>query len=439
MNSFSKKGFVTLLILIAGLIVNLSTVQITFGLSKEPSIRKAENPVPNEYLVMLNDEVKQADIEATANRLAGKYSGKIGFYYYSVFKGFSVEMNKKDALALSREPLVEVVEENAGEELDAHSLTFVGNYENPGTSFLAGSEATQFNPINWGLDRIDQPHLPLNLTYNYTNTGANVHVYIIDTGIRSDHIELAGRIVQKIDFAGNDPDDPEDCSGHGTAVASIVGGRNTGVAKNVILHSLRITLCSSSQGVVSRKVAALDWVRDHHPVLYPGMPAVVNYSWNSKVSNTFETERVERAVNDLINAGITVVNSAGNNDDDAINYSPARLPQVLVAGATDKTDSRAFFPMFPNSPASNYGEAVDVYAPGRALMVAGKDGVNVYAEANGTSFAAPHLAGVAALYLQTNPTATPAQVQDEILLRAIHKKVQNVPSGLKQLLQKTRL
>lgn len=434
-----KKCFVTLVTLIAILTVNLSTVQTAFGLSKEPHIRRAENPVPNEYLVMLNDEVKQKNIEATANYLAKKYSGKIGFYYYSVFKGFSVEMSETDALALSQDSLVEVVEENASEKLDDHSLNFVGDYENFYSSFPAVNNATQNNPSNWGLDRIDQTDLPLDLSYTYNNTGTNVHVYIIDTGIKSDHSELAGKVAQKVDFAGNSPSAAEDCSGHGTAVASIVGGTNSGVAKNVTLHSMRITLCTSPYGIATRKAAALDWVRTNHPILYPGKPAIVNYSWNSPASSTYETNLVETAVNSLINANISVVNSAGNNNADAINYSPARLPQVLVAGATDISDSRAFYPMFSSTSASNYGNSVDVYAPGKGLTVAGIASVNAYAQANGTSFAAPHVVGVAALYLQTNPTATPAQVQDAIVLRSINNKVQNVPVGSRRILNRGKL
>jgi len=376
-------------------------------------IVKAKNRIADQYIVVLKDEVAKWDLEGKANELAGIFGGEIRFYFKDAFKGFSVNMSERAAAALSRHPLVEFVEEN-GEDTP--------------------SAGTQTPTPNWGIDRIDQFSLPLNNTYNYPNDGTNVHVFVIDTGINYTHLEFQrANGTSRVDVANsisyvNDGYGVGDCTGHGTGVASIAGGKYSGVAKNVILHSVRIGNCGALAST-ENKINALNWVAGRME-----RPAVVNYSWNNTRPGGFDA--IGQAAQGVILSGITLVNSAGNDNIDAANSTPSYLPAVITVGATDIVDRRSSW-TFPGSTIvhqSNYGSVIDLFAPGIGVKIAGVGSNNAVQTMYGTSFAAPHVAGAAALYLQTNPFATPAQVQSYIVNRAAPGKVRNVPGGTTQSL-----
>ena len=394
-----------------------SSVKISAAHKPEQSnsrIVKAKNPIPNQYIVVLKDEADKWDWEGKANEIAGTFGGEIRFYFKDAFKGFSVNMSERAADALSRHPLVKFVEEN-GEDTP--------------------SAGTQTPTPNWGIDRIDQFSLPLNNTYNYPNDGTGVHVFVIDTGINYTHLEFQrANGTSRVDVANsisyvNDGYGVGDCTGHGTGVASIAGGKYSGVAKNVILHSVRIGNCGALASTET-KAYGLNWVAGRTDL----RPAVVNYSWNNTKPSGFDL--IAQAAQGLIQSGVTLVNSAGNNNLDASGYTPTYLPEVISVGATDVVDRRSTW-TYSGSPtvyASNYGSAVDLFAPGIGVKVASIGSNNAVEFRYGTSFAAPHVTGAVALYLQTNPFATPAQVQSYIVNRAAPGKVRNVPSGTTQSL-----
>jgi hypothetical protein len=235
----------------------------------------------------------------------------------------------------------------------------------------------------------------LDQQYSYTATGFGVHVYIIDTGIRTAHNEFAGRISAGYTAITDDGRGVEDCNGHGTHVAGTVGGTTYGIAKQVTLHPVR-TLGCDGRGYMSGVVAGVDWITANHI-----KPAVANMSLGGDVSVALET-----AIRNSINRGVTYVAAAGNRGENACNYSPARLAEVITVGATDDTDTRAYF--------SNYGSCLDIFAPGFAILSAGNSSDTSSALSSGTSMASPHVAGTVALYLQTNPLATPAQVATDL-------------------------
>jgi subtilisin family serine protease len=365
------------------------TSHFTHGQGRDGSkLRKVKQAISNQYIVVLKNTVPKSNVASTANELARRHAGSLRFVYEDALKGFSVQLPEAAAIALSQNPLVEYVEENSeGSVVD-----------------------TQLNPP-WGLDRIDQRDLPLNNTYTYNATGAGVNAYIIDTGILASHLDFGGRASLVADYVN---EGCGDCYGHGTHVAGTVGGSTYGVAKGVTIRAVKV--CNGGGGcAVDATIAGVNYVTQQKQN-NPGVPAVANMSLRFS-----PTTSLDNAVRTSINAGVTYVIAAGNDSDLASNYSPARVTEALTVGATDSSDNKAWF--------SNYGSVVDIFAPGVAITSAWIGSNTAMASLDGTSMASPHVAGVAALYLQSNPGASPATVNQAIINNATPNRVINPGSG----------
>lgn len=264
----------------------------------------------------------------------------------------------------------------------------------------------------WGLDRIDQRVPELDLIYSYNYTGNTVTAYVLDTGIRYEHQEFLGRVSLGFDAYGGDG---SDCNGHGTHVAGTIGGTTYGVAKQVRLVSVRVLDCTGN-GSTSSVLAGIDWVRQNRQ-----LPAVANLSLGGAVSSTLDT-----GVSNMIAAGVATAVAAGDDNSDACNSSPARVASAMTVGATDATDVRAAL--------SNWGPCLDWFAPGMSITSANyvdSTGSIVY---SGTSMAAAHAAGAAALYLQQYPAATPAEVHTAFYNSASRSIVTSANSNNNHLL-----
>jgi subtilisin family serine protease len=355
-------------------------------------LRRNQGAIPNHYIVVLNDEIDQSRIPSVASELAHRHGSAPGFIYSRAVKGFSAQLTEAAALALARSPLVKYVEEDAE---------------------VIGASVQSSAP--WGLDRIDQRDLPLNSTYNYSNSGQGVNVYVIDSGIRFSHQEFSGRAVPGVDLVA-DGQEGNDCYGHGTHVAAIIGGNTYGVAKSATLHSVRVLDCFN-RGSLSRVVAGVEWLVGNH-----AKPAVANLSFIS----TAASETLDTAVRNVIQAGVTFVVSAGNNNIDASTRSPARVAEAITVAATDAADGSAVF--------SNYGAAVDLFAPGVDIESAWATDDAAASVRSGTSSAAPFVAGVAALVLQSNPALSPEGVGRAIASNAAVDRVAGAGTGTPNLL-----
>jgi subtilisin family serine protease len=343
----------------------------------------APNRIPGQYIVVFKPGTARSVVTSAQERIK-TLGGTILHSYSASVIGFSVKLP---------------TEGDRGQRVmeDLRRL--------PGVSYIEADQKVSIQTMQppnppgappTGLDRIDRRLLPSDHLYTYSETGSGVHAYIIDTGIRVTHTEFGGRASGAFTSI-MDGNGSNDCHGHGTNVAGIVGATTYGVAKQVTLHAVRVLDCTGN-GTVAGAIAGVDWVTANRI-----LPAVANMSLSAPSSPTLDT-----SVNSAITAGVTMVVAASNNNSDACGFSPGRVPAAITVGNIDPANDTRWA-------TSNFGTCVDLFAPGVNILSTGFGSDTATSTFTGTSQASPHVAGCAARHLQTHPAETPAQVWNRLL------------------------
>ena len=374
---------------VAALVLPFSATAAQAAPTNDPApVRGAgqADAIRGEYIVVMRQGAPKGSVD-DAKRRARADGARIHYTYDTALSGFAATLPARALDAMRNNPHVDYIEADQRVQLSA----------------------TQSNPT-WGLDRIDQRNLPLSSSYTYNATGSGVTAYIIDTGILSSHSDFGGRVAGGY-TAISDGRGTTDCNGHGTHVSGTVGGATYGVAKSVTLKPVRVLDCSGS-GTDSGVIAGVDWVTGNK-----SGPAVANMSLGGGVSSALDT-----AVQNSINAGVTYAVAAGNDSGaDACNGSPSRVGAALTVGSSTSSDARSSF--------SNIGTCLDLFAPGSSITSDWYTSTTATNTISGTSMATPHVTGVAALYLQGNPSASPATVSSAIVNGATSGVLTNVGTG----------
>ena len=320
------------------------------------------------------------NVAGLVQALEARHAFRADHVYSAALRGFAARLTASQIEALENDPTVEYVEADGIVSIVAQTLP-------------------------WGINRIDAD---IGSTKAGDGAGgvSNVNVYIIDTGIDTAHRDL--NVVKHVDFSGLFGGGNKDCNGHGTHVAGTVAARDNtvdvvGMAPGAPLTGVKVLGCNGS-GTTSGVIKGIDWVTANAK-----KPAIANMSLSGGASSALDD-----AVRRSVNKGVFYSIAAGNSGANACNYSPARAGAgtdngIMTAAATDTNDTDPSW--------SNFGSCVDIWAPGVNILSTRRGGGTT--TMSGTSMAAPHVGGTAALYLSQNPLATPAQVESALKANAL--------------------
>ncbi|XP_014454112.3 proprotein convertase subtilisin/kexin type 9 [Alligator mississippiensis] len=343
--------------------------------------------MPGHYIVVLKEETHKSQTERTVQRLQARaakhgYLTKILHIFQELFQGFVVKMSSDMLDMALRLPHIDYIEED--------SYVFAQS-------------------VPWNLDRIILAQHKAD-EYDPPNKGELVEVYLLDTGIQSNHREIEGRAFVT-DFENVPEEDgtrfhrqANKCDSHGTHMAGVVSGRDAGVAKGASVRSLRVLNCQG-KGTVSGTLIGLEFIKTTLEA-QPYTPLVVLLPFAGGYSRVLNA-----ACRLMVRTGVVIIAAAGNYKEDACLYSPASEPEVITVGATDYQDQ----PVSMGTMGTNFGRCVDVFAPGDDIIGASSDCSTCFTSQSGTSQAAAHVAGIAAMILNTDSALTISELRQRLI------------------------
>ncbi|GLB42669.1 putative peptidase S8 family protein [Lyophyllum shimeji] len=337
------------------------------------SVRKYGGATTGRYIVKLKDGATKASV-------LGQGKAKYTYADWEIINGFASKLDTKTLNSLLSNPDVEYIEEDG---------------------IMHNMETQTDAP--WGLSRLSSNAKLTNqdtsaLTYSYTYdaaAGTGVDIYIIDTGVRTTHLDFGGRATFNTTFGGHAA---VDGNGHGTHVAGTAAGSRYGVAKAASIIGVKV-LDDAGSGAVADIVSGLDFVLSS--VRISGRPSIASMSLGGLPSSSLDD-----AVKSLIENNIHVTVAAGNKNTDAILTSPARVESAVTVAASTIDDARASF--------SNYGSVVDIFAPGQNIISAWFRSDTDTNNISGTSMATPHVAGLIAYLISLEGNMSPAGMSNKI-------------------------
>ncbi|XP_043941442.1 proprotein convertase subtilisin/kexin type 9 [Protopterus annectens] len=342
---------------------------------------------PGQYVVVLKPNTDKSHTQRTIRRLQAKaakhgYLTDVIHIFHAAFQGFAIKMSS-DVLDLALKlPHVDFIEED--------SYVFAQS-------------------VPWNLNRI-VPVQHVTGHFKPPNNGDQVEVYLLDTSIQSNHRELDGRILVT-DFENIPEEDGTrfhrqagKCNSHATHTAGVVNGRDSGIARGANVRSLRVLNCQG-KGTVSGSLAALEFIQNTLNE-QPYSPLIILLPFTGGHSNI-----LNMACRTMSHKGVVMITAAGNYKDDACLYSPASEPEVITVAATNYEDQ----PASMGHLGTNFGHCVDIFAPGDDIVSASSDCTTCFTSQSGTSQAAAHVAGIAAVILNSNKSMTVSDVRQRLI------------------------
>lgn len=398
---FSKqiKAIITMLIIVQSINLSHSKDILPFDPNIKPIIfnsiidANSQYRVPNRYIITykedlitdnISDQTKILVQEITQSLASISNSQILHEYHTAIYGSALFNTNQNAIFQLYSDPNVDKI------YADTYATASTNQYD-----------------ASYHLDRVDQQNFPLDTVYNYSNQGTGVEVFVIDSGILASHDEFGGRVQTQMDFTDDEgTNENMDGQDHGTGVASVIGGNQFGIAKNVTIHSLKVGKHNSDVFSWTSIISALEHIIEDLNNNPRTILPIVNMSFGTEDGSVNEV--AESYYRTLFEENRVILISASGNEGNSFCGFPASSDYVLSVGGTDHENNQRWVD-------SNYGSCVDIYAPAAQIYSASSSGNSDSKTSYGTSSAAPAVAGAAALYLQGHPTANHHEVKSAIL------------------------